>query len=233
MHTEIKVHSIQAQILVKLLFNPSARFADLNDQKIETDHFNFHLQSLVKAGLVVKLDDGEYQLTTEGKEFANRFDTEQQSIERQPKVSVIVIGKREKEGDTQYLIQKRLKNPYFGFHGFVGGKARWGETMTESAAREFKEEAGLEADLILTSVWHKMDYSKGGDLLEDKVFMRFIATDCRGKLIKKFEGGENMWLTEKEIRDLPDLFPSVLEVLDALKLEGVQFQEKKYVVDKY
>lgn len=233
MHTEIKVHSIQASILVKLLFNPSARFAELNDQKIETDHFNFHLQSLVKAGLVKKKDSGEYELTTEGKEFANRFDTEEQQVERQPKVSVIVVGVRKQGNKTQYLMQKRLKNPYYGFYGFVGGKVRWGETIEESAAREFFEEAGLSADLTLTSVWHKMDYNTDGNLLEDKVFLRFRADNCQGDLIEKFEGGENIWLTKAEISKLPDLFPSVEEIVESITKPGIQFVERKFIVDKY
>lgn len=233
MHTEIKVHSIQAQILTKLLFKPAARFADLNDQKLETDHFNFHLQSLVKAGLVIKQESGGYELTNEGKEFANRFDTEEQKLERQPKVSIVVVGTRKQKGKTQYLVQKRLKNPYFGFYGFVTGKVRWGETIEECANREFLEEAGLSGDLTLTEIWHKMDYATDGNLLEDKVFLRFRAENCKGDLIESFEGGQNVWLTKEEIAELPDLFPDVVRIIESINDKHIRFSEKKFIVEKY
>ncbi len=233
MTTEIKVHSIQAQILTKLLFHPSARFAELNEQKLDTDHFNFHLQSLVKAELVEKDTSGKYKLTTEGKEFANRFDTEEKQIEKQPKVSVLIVATRQSKGKEQLLIQQRLKNPYYGYHGFIGGKVRWGETIEEAANRELREESGLSAKVTLKVVRHKMDYDKDGNLLEDKIFMQFLAENCKGELIEKFEGGENIWLTRDEIAKLPNLFPDVLRALGMMDSDSIQFLEKKFIVEGY
>ena len=76
-----------------------------------------------------------------------------------------------------------------------------------------EEEAGLKAKLDLAGIEHKIDYSKEGKLLEDKFFYIVKATSLTGQLLESFEGGRNAWLTQKEIKNLPDLFDDVLKII--------------------
>jgi predicted transcriptional regulator len=87
---ELKIHEFQISILRELLFNPNARFRDLKKVDITNDHFTFHVKHLIKEGLVVK-KEGRYSLTDEGKEFANRMDTEALKLERQAKLGVLFM----------------------------------------------------------------------------------------------------------------------------------------------
>lgn len=232
MAIENEIHPIQVNILLVLLFRTKARFSRLNTLKAPSDQFNFHLKELVKATLIEK-SGNLYQLTIKGKEFANRFDTQKLIPERQAKVAVLVCCVK-KEGNTfKYLVQKRLKQPYFGFHGFLTGKIRWGETAYEGAARELKEETGLEGKVELVGIKHKMDYSEKKELLEDKFFFTFKASNLSGKLIEKFDGGENLWLTEREIYDLHNLFDGVDATLEMVGGKDLSFVERKYKVKKY
>lgn len=123
---EQEIHPIQANILLFLLFKPKARFKDLNTTGISTDHFNFHVRRLVELGLIEKTKGRYYKLTLKGKEFANRFDTESQFLERQAKIGVLVCCVGKSENDVKYLIQQRLKALYYGFYGFITGKVKWG-----------------------------------------------------------------------------------------------------------
>lgn len=227
MKTEIDIHPVQARILRVLLFKPRARFAELNVEKLTTDHFTFHVKQMVASGLIHKTNKGDYELTIRGKEFANRLDTEEINVEPQAKVSVLIVPIKEEKGLRKYLIQQRLKHPYFGFHGFFSGKIRKGETIYETAQRELKEEAGLEGDLVLKAVKHKMDYSPKGELLEDKFFL-FLAGNLKGGFIEKFEGGRNLWLTERQIFKLSKLFKDVRQTIDFVNKKRLQFSEKKY-----
>jgi len=230
---ELEVHPIQADILLVLLFKPVARFVDLNTTGMSTDHFTFHVKRLVKLGLICKDKKNNYLLTPRGKEFANRFDTDSVIVERQAKLGVVVICVKEVRDTLHMLVQKRLKQPYFGYYGFVTGKIRWGEELLVAASRELKEETGLSGDLELVGIEHKIDYSKDERLLEDKFFYIFRAEDTKGKLIKEFVGGENKWLSEKDIRKLPNLFDDMWELIGVIKGKKLVFFEKKFKVKSY
>ncbi len=87
MSLEARIHSAQTVILRELLFHPSVKFAGLQKMTgMESDHFAFHLQKLVDLGLVEKMSRGVYTLTQKGKEYANKLDTDNNTIERQPKI---------------------------------------------------------------------------------------------------------------------------------------------------
>lgn len=233
MAIEIELHPAQSGILRCLLFSPSEKFSRLNTHKLESDHFTFHINRLVEIGLISKNSQNKYELTPKGKEFANRFDTDNLNIERQAKIGVLVVAVNTKIKPAKYLAQQRLKQPYFGFWGFVTGKIRWGETVLQAAARELSEETGLQGKLKLVGIRHKMDYQFDGILLEDKYFYVVKATQLTGKLIHKYEGGKNQWFMESEIKTLPDLFEGVDDSLKLTKSSSLRFIEKSYRVKKY
>jgi 8-oxo-dGTP pyrophosphatase MutT (NUDIX family) len=197
MSIDKELHPAHVAILHVLLFRPEARFAELQKaSELTSDHFNFYLKQLLDEDFVTKNERGAYHLTQKGKEFANRFDTDERKVERQPKVAVCLMIRRE---DGTQLLQQRLKQPYYGYWGRPTGKIRWGETILEAAARELMEETGLEADLEFEQVYHKMDYNKEtGALLEDKIFFIIGGTNAHGTLIEEFEGGRNAWMTQAE-----------------------------------
>jgi ADP-ribose pyrophosphatase YjhB (NUDIX family) len=233
MSLKSEIHPIQAQILCFLLFKSRARFSELNVKKVSTDHFAFHLKRLVETGLVKKVEGAKYQLTAKGKEFANRFDTETIVLERQAKIGILICGIKKENGLKKYLAQQRLKQPFYGYHGFVTGKIRWGETVLETAAREFKEETGLTGSLALAGIEHKMDYSPKGEFLEDKFFFIVRTSKTQGKLIRSFAGGKNIWLTKKEIFKLPKIFRDVKKIIEAVDQAGLVFFENKFTVPDY
>jgi 8-oxo-dGTP pyrophosphatase MutT (NUDIX family) len=231
MKTEI--HPIQARILRTMLFRENSRFVDLNTLKLPTDHFNFHLKQLLALELVGKSADSKYCLTAKGKEFANRLDTDEIVIEKQAKIGVVVCGVRKSGKTKQYLVQQRLKQPYYGFYGFVTGKIRWGEMAIETAAREFFEETRLKGKLSLAWIEHKMDYPAKGKILEDKFFFIFRAENLKGKLTENFEGGRNIWLARKQVLKLPDVFGDVLKIIEMVNQKNLTFLEAKYKEGKY
>lgn len=230
---ELEVHPVQVSILQVLLFNPEARFAELNVQDLTTDHFSFHIKRLVEVGLVQKNSRGKYTLTARGKEFANRFDTEESLLERQAKIAVLVCPVRNTGNAKEYLIQRRLKQPYYGYHGFITGKIRWGESPPAAARRELKEETGLGGTVKLVGIKHKVDYSQNGKLLEDKYFFVYRATDLAGRLKIKFEGGRNDWLSKKEVLSIDKLFDGVDESLEMISQDDLVYSESRYEVSGY
>ncbi len=230
-----KLHPIQAHILKQLLFKPIVRFTDLASGTVSSDHFSFHIKRLSELGLVVKANDSGYALTDRGKEFANTLDVDggEVVVERQAKIAVLVGCVDDSKKERRYLVQQRLKQPYYGFYGMLTGKVKWGEQVGEGAARELLEETGLTADISLVGVKHKMDYAEAGNLLEDKYFFVFRAENARGALLETFEGGRNVWLTERELFSESDVFDGMKDTLELLRRDRFDFIEKKYTVKKY
>ena len=226
------LHPVQAGILRTLLFSPKSSFTDLNILRVPSDQFSFHMRRLVEEGVLMKHEKG-YSLTTYGKQLSQLLDTDTGQFKKQAKVSVALGSVRVEDGHTQYLIQERLKEPYYGYHGLLTGKVRWGETILEAAARELQEETGLAADLRIVAIKHKMDYAADGALLEDKFFYIVRAENLAGPFKHEYEGGRNLWLTKKELDGLDKVFDGVEDSLHWLESPQLTFKEVKYTVEGY
>ena len=202
MSHEVEIHQAQTQILRELLFVDKAGFAQLQKPTgLTSDHFKFHIKRLVELGYVEKLGAGHYCLSAVGKEYANKLDTTNSTLERQPKSAVILVIEKIEHGQSRLLLQERLKHPYFGFWGFPGGKIRWGETIMQAAGRELQEETGLRATLTYRGVYHEhVIETESGKLLEDKIFHIIHGADPYGHLTEQFDSGNNAWMTLAEAR---------------------------------
>ena len=196
------LHLAQTKILRELLFMPTARFAELQKASgLESDHVKFHIKQLVKLGYVNKIGNA-YQLSVTGKEYANKLDTDAGVIERQPKVAVLLVVEQHnpKTHMVEYLLQKRLKHPYFGFWGAPTGKVRWGETLLDAATRELKEETGLTGTFEYRGIYHeRVRHQETGEIIEDKLFQLMFCDRFSGKLQVKFDGGYNAWRTLEDM----------------------------------
>jgi ADP-ribose pyrophosphatase YjhB (NUDIX family) len=219
MSLEVNIHTAQTSILRELLFHPHAGYADLQKPTgLTSDHFNFHISRLVDLGHVEKISRGRYKLTPRGKEYSNRLDTDNSTIERQPKVAVILALQRERKGKTEFVFQERLKNPYFGYWGLPSGKIRWGETISETARRESLEETGLDGDFKVKGVYHEHAMQEeSSELLEDKIFFIVLGTNMHGAFLENFEGGHNEWMSEETALKKKKKFTSFKLELDILK----------------
>lgn len=218
MSTEVNIHAAQTSILRELLFRPQAGYTELQKPTgLTSDHFNFHIARLLELGLVDKVARGTYRLSTSGKEYANRIDTANNTIERQPKCTVIPAIERIHGGQKKYVFQERLKNPWYGFWSLPSGKMRWGESIVEAAAREALEETGLQAVFEAAGVYHERVYeAESGNLLEDKIFFVVRGTHAEGQFTADFEGGHNEWLTPAAAAAKDKIFDSLASELEIL-----------------
>lgn len=230
---EIKIHDFQISILRELLFNPHARFRDLNKVDITNDHFTKHLNYLIKQGLVVKDEKGLYSLSDEGKEFANRIDTDSLKLERQAKLGVALHAVRKNNGKTEYLVHQRLKEPFYGWYGSHSGKIRWGEKPLDTAKREFLEETGLTGDFKLKGVVHYHHFHKDGRLLEDKYFWVFKIDNVQGELKEAVHEGKNIWMTEDEYKKLDNVFATFDEMTEVVDSKKLLYIDRVKIVESY
>lgn len=234
MSHEITIHSAQTNILRELLFHPDANFATLQKPTgLDSDHFKFHINRLVELGYVDKVKAGTYRLSTKGKEYANKLDTDANTMERQTKTAVLLFVVRGEGNDTEVLIQQRLKNPFYGFWCRPSGKVRWGEIIIDAAKRELEEETGLIAKSVdIRGMYHKIDYRKeDNELLEDKIFYVAWCTDISGVLKESFEGGKNKWMKPKDITKLTPKFEGIEKDHKLYTTSTFRFDERLHFYD--
>lgn len=187
-----QLHFLQREILRKLLFTDVARFSDLETENIESNLVNFHINQLIKDGLVTKTKDKKYKLSDFGKEYANRMDDEKKLIERQGKISCILCCVRKIDSqDPELLIYTRKKHPFYNSQGYSSGKVKFGESIEETAVRELLEETNLTTSEKpqLFMIEHHRVFEKGSEkLLEDKYFNFCRIIDPVGNLKPNEEG---------------------------------------------
>lgn len=209
------------------MYTPKLRFSDLHDHDITSEHFTYHLQQLIEKGFILKRAN-EYSLTNAGKDYVGTLDERDLNEEKNPKVSVLVyVRRKNKNGEYVYLMQKRLKQPYYGKVGNVTGKVRFGETFEQAAQRELKEETGLTANLEFRLIYHKIRFDENNVPLQDSVFAVFLASNPKGNLIER-KDAKMFWTTLEALYKRHDLFDDIKDNLKKVLngkckfVEGVQ-----------
>jgi ADP-ribose pyrophosphatase YjhB (NUDIX family) len=222
----LSLHYYQKELIKKLtLSKDPLNFNKLIIKGLTSEHMNYHLKKLISCNLVKKEKD-LYTLTDLGKDYSNLLEDDVKTVEKQPKTSIIIRGIRKKDGRIEHLLDKRLRQPYYGKVGRLTGKVKFGETLKEAVSRELFEETGLKAKYIeLESIYRKMRYKENGDFVQDVIFYIFLVKDFSGDFIEKTEFQENMWITAEEAKDREDIYED-LKLDDRLELkEEISFIE--------
>lgn len=134
-------HHIQRHIIDILMYKRIARFRDLRPPRVDTNLFTYHLNSLLKSGIVAKVEGG-YTLSMAGLSYVDRVSVEKKTIRTQPKIITMLLIQN---GDGDVLLQKRNKQPYIDAWTLPYGKLHIEDrSLKEAATREAAEKLGLE-----------------------------------------------------------------------------------------
>lgn len=127
------------------MYQKNARFRDLRPERVDTNLFTYHLNSLVKAGLVKKGEQG-YNLSVAGLSYVDRVSSEKKAIRTQPKIITMLVVQN---GDGDILLQRRTKQPYIDAWTLPYGKLHVEDASVQIAAqREAFEKLGLENQAV-------------------------------------------------------------------------------------
>ena len=220
---------IQNSILSKLKNAKMLPYARLHQKTVANDLFNYHLQSLVKKGYVMRSDDG-YRLAEKGLQYIADPVTDAGALGTSLfKINVITIVSRAVDSEIEILNQFRRSNPSFGKVGVMGGTVQKGETVENAAARKLLEETGLIGCFRVVGMNRRHLY-KDGELFSDVLFPIAYCGSVKGQLLTETEFGENFWVgINQAIRndsadyDSIESIPMVLKAIKQKKISTLPF----------
>ncbi|MBU0472484.1 MAG: NUDIX domain-containing protein [Nanoarchaeota archaeon] len=195
-------HELRNKILKELIHHQKRSFNELWNKEGESNKFAYHLKSMEKDGLIEKKNE-RYYLSSEGKKVAIFLDGETGTRPQYPLVAMIIAVFK----DEKILTQKRLKEPFYGYSGLIGGKLTFGEELLECAARELKEETSLTVDLEIAGIVNFHTYNDNEKTYHHIMFV-VRGTNPKGKLKKNIREGENSWVTKEEFLT-KKIFPNI------------------------
>lgn len=211
------VHPIQTEILSRLMYSNGLKYTVLKKGlTMENSQFIFHIDKLIQKGLVFKYEK-KYELTTLGKEFANRMDIETKAFTQFPKTTCMLCGIREIEGRKEVLLYTRKKNPFYGSQGFPTQKVLFGESIIQTASKGFTDETGLTGIPEIKAIRHYHVLHPHNDtIFEDKIMYIFVFNNPIGTLRGAPEG-EYYWMDIEMIeQNISQPLPEFAESLDII-----------------
>jgi 8-oxo-dGTP pyrophosphatase MutT (NUDIX family) len=187
---------IQNAILSQLKNAVGLRYSEMQPKGVPNDLYNYHLQYLVKRGLVRR--DGEaYALSSAGAQYvadAHAWGGKNNSFF---KLNVITIVSRLGNTGVEILNQVRTSHPSYGKIGAPGGVVCKEEGIEAAARRKLAEETGLTATFRHVGMERRMLYHDG-DLFSDVLFPFCYADASEGVLYPETPYGRHLWVPLEE-----------------------------------
>lgn len=217
-------HHLQRQMLHTLIKYDSARFADLRPKSVDSNLATYHLQQLIKQGLVEK-HDGRYRATAQGK-IAGTTVTLSKTEQLAQAHTVFFIAAQNAAG--AWLMRKRLFHPMLHKSGFVHGEPIAGQSISETAAAVFTAKTGLQAEAFTPRGSGFITLVSEASLPESFIHFTLLhASGLSGELIRDCGNGENYWFDGSF--DSNDFIPSMRILTQLLTTrEGHFFVELTY-----
>lgn len=218
-------HILQKQIIEKLTYAGVLRFSELKPKSVESNLFMYHLKQLIKLGFVAKVEQG-YTLTPVGLAHVDKLSLKDLKHRVQAKVLTILAVEHT---DGRWLMLRRLHQPYIGKVGFPSGKVHYGEQLSDAAARDLEEKAGLRGiDLTLRGSLNFIFTSSGTVISNILAYVFYGKTDASHGT-NKSPGFETYWDALPQA-ETDEYIPGYLDIHQALKVNPDQlfFLEKTF-----
>jgi ADP-ribose pyrophosphatase YjhB (NUDIX family) len=122
------------------MHSKSLKYAQMRPKGVESNHFAYHLDQLLKAKIIQKTGR-DYSLTNTGLTLVDRSSHKNIELRKQPHIVTTVCVVNEK---GKFAVFKHNFQPYIGLVGFSQGRTKFDETIGQSATRELFEKTGLQ-----------------------------------------------------------------------------------------
>ena len=164
------MHHIQLKILRNLLYSDGSTYAGMRPKGVESNHFAYHLEQLMREGLVVKDDQKTYRLTADGLALVDRMNPDHLVRRLQPNI-VTAIDLTTPDGKT--LLFERGFQPYIHQICLPMGRLHLGEEILPAAERELFEKTGLSGIALTHRGMAYIDAKRGEETVSKMLYHVF------------------------------------------------------------
>lgn len=219
------MHHIQRHILISLIHNPTLRYKDLKPRTLDPNLFMYHLKQLQKEGLVIKTEDGTYQLSSAGLLDADKRMLEDNRLAsyEQPRLVLLLAVFDDTKG---WLLHTRSVQPVINMTGFIHGNVELGVALIDSAAHRLEQFAGLKGKFVYKGSATITIY-KGDDLESYTHCLIVYCKNPAGELITKTNIGTNEWIIKPDFNS-EKMIPSMKDLISRVKKQTDFYVELTY-----
>lgn len=200
------MHYIQKRILDDLRTSDSMKYVELNAYKVESGHFRYHLQQLVKDGYINSTSRGVYTLTNDGKSLVDKLSRGTTIAKSTPKVITYILL----EDNENVYLQKKDRDPYRNLLNMIGGKVHEAETTLEASKRELEEKLGYQ---ITTHLKHRGVFEILIEL-NDELFTHVIAFVYSSVVTEKPNG--TIQIKKNDLSHKQGLAPDFMKIYERI-----------------
>lgn len=217
-------HHIQKNIVYTLAFSDGMRFGELKPDELENKAFDYHLKKVVQAGLVEKMADGRYTLTSEGKRIGKgALKKQTRMIDRAYSTLLLAVRRAD---DGAWLLMRRKSQPLRGLAGFMNAQPVADQDITDTALQVCREQTGLSGEFVVQGHGYFRTYRAGS--LESFIhFTLLVCNDIQGELHQNSSLAEYYWDTDPDW-SAPDMLPSSQTLHKMLEVPEGSFVDQRF-----
>lgn len=146
---------IKRHALGVLVRQASAAVKELKPDGIEANVFWYHLDGLVKEGMIVKVARGRYTLTPAGEQYVGAYSTSTHTRSEYIKTVIMLYAK----AGGSYLMYKWSRQPFLGMVGFVQDHVPLGRSLADGLVEAMDDKLNSSATpMYMTSVLVRVEH---------------------------------------------------------------------------
>lgn len=207
---------IKRHIIGEIMKKGKLRYSELMPPDTDNVLFNYHLQHLVKSGLLCK-EDNIYSFTPEGWKATSHVTYDGIYFQR-----FVVRSRMYVINNNQILLHERVHSPFKGATTGLSNKLVYGTPAVERARLRLQEKTGINAVLQLAGTVRVVISDADKEILDDSILFVMYATSYKGELKQVDDGGNPLsWYSFDEAIKLEKANPwtgdKSVEVLQRFK----------------
>ncbi|MEO7904307.1 MAG: hypothetical protein ABIR91_00775 [Candidatus Saccharimonadales bacterium] len=202
------IHHIQKHVMDILATADSCRYGQLKPVDMDGNVFTYHLKQLLRDNYIDKSDNGNYTLTSKGRDYiVNRYEN---PLLQAHSILLIVVRRGE-----QWLMRERLVQPLLGMTGFVHGEPFAGTNVVTVAQQRLIDKTGIVTSLTLHSSG-LITMKRAGQIESYSHTVILYGETDDNITIHQDLTGRNSWMSVNEMSAI-DVLPSSFDIIDYIE----------------